>query len=211
MGIELVGGKDANAARELDAEIRALVQRGEVNLAAQRLVARYGNEIASFLVARLRDVDDGRDAYGTFAEDLLRGLSGFEFRCSVRVWAYTIARNAANRTAMGKHRLRKARVSEHPSVLELAATARRSTAHHLRTDTKNRVRALRHRLELEDQTILMLHVDRDMSFAELAVIVGGPDLAADQVQREAMRLRKRFQRIKEQLRRFAIEEGIILP
>ena len=146
-----------------------------------------------------------------FTEDLLRGLSGFGFRCSVRVWAYTIARNAANRMATTKHRRGKARVSDHPSVLELAATVRRSTAHHLRTDTKNRVRALRDRLTLEDQTILMLHVDRDMSFAELAVIMRGPDLGQDEVQREAMRLRKRFQRIKEQLRQLAVEEGIIRP
>ena len=81
MGIELVPGKPISDAVAFDADLRTLVERGDVKLAAQRLIARYGDEICSFLVARMRDVDDGRDAYGMFTEDLLRGLAGFGF-CS---------------------------------------------------------------------------------------------------------------------------------
>jgi DNA-directed RNA polymerase specialized sigma24 family protein len=82
-----------------DAEpsIRAAWDAQDFQSAATRALEAYGQEILSFLIARLRAASDGEEAFSIFAEDFWKGLPGFGSRCSVRGWMYTLARNAANR------------------------------------------------------------------------------------------------------------------
>ena len=59
----------------------------------------------------------------------------------------------------------------------------------------------------EDQELLLLRVDRELEFSEIAMILlsdgDSPDEAA--VARESARLRKRFQLLKERLRKRWLE------
>jgi hypothetical protein len=56
-----------------------------------------------------------------------------------------------------------------------------------------------------------LHVDRDLTFAELAVVLTGEPLEGVLLEREVARLRKRFERVKRQLRKWASEDGLFAP
>jgi RNA polymerase sigma-70 factor, ECF subfamily len=194
-------------------EILAAFEAGDLHRAAHLIVTRYGQDVLGFMIARLRSTEEGREAFAVFSEDLWRGLGGFEFRCSVRCWVYTLARNAANRHAQSRARRpsRNLPLSQHPSALLRAATVAGSTDPALRSDTKRRVRALRERLALEDETLLMLHVDRGLPWRELAQVLHGGTLTDDALARETLRVRKRFERIKVQLRRLACEDGLIEP
>ncbi|MDB4972426.1 MAG: DNA-directed polymerase sigma-70 factor [Myxococcaceae bacterium] len=194
-------------------EIRTALDLGDLHRAAHLIVARYGQDVLGFLIARLRSTEEGREVFAVFSEDLWRGLGGFAFRCSVRCWVYTVARNAANRHALSKARRpsRNLPLSQHPSALLHAATQASSTALALRSDTKRRVRALRERLSLEDQTLLMLHVDRGLAWRELAQVMHGGTLSDAALERETVRVRKRFERIKARLRRLACADGLIEP
>ena len=81
---------------------------------------------------------------------------------------------------------------------------------YLKTEVKDRMQELRRRLPAEDQQILILRVSRKLSWTELAIVLGDSGLTATDVelQREATRLRKRFQLAKDRLRELARQEGL---
>lgn len=196
----------------LEQEIQAAWTAGRLDEAATRTLLGYGNEILGFLNARLGSDSDGREVFSTFAEDFWTGLANFKWRCSMRVWVYTLARNAANRYT--KHPQRRAErnleLSPHDQHAELMANVRTITQRYRRTETKDRFQALRAQLDPEDQMLLILRVDRGMTFRDLAFAMTG-NLELDDValEREVARLRKAFERVKTELRHMASAQGLI--
>jgi RNA polymerase sigma-70 factor (ECF subfamily) len=172
----------------------------------------YGNEILGFLNVRLRSESDGREVFSIFAEDFWTGLGQFNWRCSMRVWAYTLARHAANRYARHPQRraARNLGLSRPGLFLDVVASVRSTTKLYQRTATKDQFKAMREQLDPEDQMLLMLRVDRGMAFRDLVFTMTG-DMQLDDValEREAARLRKSFERIKTELRRMAKAQGLI--
>ena len=71
------------------------------------------------------------------------------------------------------------------------------------------MRLLRDHLPTDDQTLLILRVDRDLSWNEVALVMtyDGEAPTDDRVKRESARLRKRFELVKDRLRTLAEEEG----
>jgi RNA polymerase sigma-70 factor (ECF subfamily) len=194
---------------EIERAIRQLWENGAFDRAATRAIEAYGNEIARFLGSRFTNAADAQDVFATFCEDFWGGLPGFSWRCTLRGWAYTLARHAELRL--------KTSAAHRRSVLvtipdpELPACAHTTTAPYVRTDVKDKFRAIRSRLAEEDQTILVLRVDRDLGWRDIAHVLGGPDApaTAEDPQREEARIRKRFQIIKEKLRQWAADDGLL--
>jgi RNA polymerase sigma-70 factor (ECF subfamily) len=172
----------------------------------------YGDEIYGFLIDRLRSPSEAADVFGQFAEDLWRGLPNFQWRSTIRVWAYSVARNAANRhvRAPGRRPGRAVPLSQAPEVAAMAEVIRTRTERHLRSEVKSAVRALRDRLSEDERLLLCLRVDKDLSWSEIACAfeddVPGDD--AD-VAIAAARMRQRFAAIKRRLRRMSIEAGLL--
>ncbi len=202
---------DANDDREL--AIRLAFDRGDFDDSATLMLELYSGEILGFLIARSKSASDADEVFAMFAEDLWKGLPGFGWRCSARGWAYTLARNAANRWATSPHNRpgRHETLSRHAQVSKLIDRARTATRPYLRTDVKDEMRALREELPPDDQTLLILRVDRKLSWEELAIVMCDETDAADAAgrARDASRLRKRFERIKDRLRARAREEGLL--
>jgi RNA polymerase sigma-70 factor (ECF subfamily) len=175
---------------------------GQLEDVATAVVKGYGPEILNFLAARLRDSAKAHDAFSMFCEDLWVGLPKFAWRCSARTWSYTLARHnrASHNVALTC-----------PQVLSaLAEQVRTTTQVYQRTDVKDRFRALRDKLDLEEQTLLMLRVERAMSWREIALTLSGDvDLADEAIARESARLRKAFERVKTEVKRLAEEEGLL--
>jgi RNA polymerase sigma-70 factor (ECF subfamily) len=200
------------AARTRDAELRGRVEAGDLRGAACRFLELHGGEILAFLVVRLRDPAAASEVFSQFTEDLWRGLPGFRWTTTLRSWAYSLARNAANRFQVSRRR--RELVLAHPSDLpERAQERRSSTAPYLRTELKRRVRALRDRLPVDDQLLLVLRIDKRLSWHELAAVFSGEGEALEPAARTrwAARLRQRFATVKERLRALAEEEGLIDP
>jgi RNA polymerase sigma-70 factor, ECF subfamily len=196
-----------------EASIRAACEAHDLNLAATLTLDLYGRELLGFLIARLRDLDRGEEAFAMLAEDLWKGLPSFAWRCSMRGWAYSLARNAANRLLRApqqrpKHNLP---LPTQDKLVELVQRARSATQAFQRTDVKDRVRAMREGLQPDDQMLLNLHVDRGLAWRELAVALHdeGERLEGEALEREAARLRKRFERLKIELKRMAKQQGLI--
>jgi RNA polymerase sigma-70 factor (ECF subfamily) len=203
---------DADPSTVSEELIRHACDTNDVRTAASLALRLYHAEIASFLAWRLRSPSDGHEAFSMFAEDLWAGLSSFEWRCSLRVWMYALARNAATRYATSPHmRFERRLIGDAQDQLsEILETVRTQTRVYQRTDMKNRVRALRDKLDPDDQMLLVLRVDRGLSWRDLALAVSGnADLDEESLKRESARLRQCFQRIKEELRRLAREQGLL--
>ncbi len=196
-----------------EASIRTACEARDFGLATARAFEAYGSEILSYLIARLRSHGDGEEAFSMFAEDLCQALPAFEFRCSVRGYLYTLARNAGNRyaTAPQNRRERNLPISAQASLSAVVERARSETALHKRTEVRDKLRALREQLPEEDQTLLILHVDRALPWSDIAMVMheSGTALAGEALARESARLRKRFERVKAELKSLAIEEGLL--
>jgi RNA polymerase sigma-70 factor (ECF subfamily) len=174
--------------------------------AATLAIREYGPEVLGFLVAVLRSNEEAAEVFAQFCEDLWAGLPRFRWESSMRTWAYALARHAAFAFRRDPLRRRGVALSDHPEVGEIEARARTATATYLRSDAKSRVARLRASLEPDDQTLLILRIDRQMSWNDIAVVMGGDDDV--EVSRCAATLRKRFERVKDRLRVALASEGM---
>jgi RNA polymerase sigma-70 factor (ECF subfamily) len=196
-------------APESEEELVELIRGGAFERAATRALERYGEELYGFLVNLVGNESDALEVYSQVGEDLWNGLPSFGQRCSIRTWLYVLAHHAAARFRRSPWN-RAARRAGDSRLDDVIARTRSRTQPWLRTDVKDGFAALRESLELEDRTLLILRVDRDLSWKDVARVTlddDSPDEAA--LRREVNRLSKRFQLLKEELRRRARETGLI--
>jgi len=190
-----------------EAELRALLEARDLAGTATRALALYGPELYGFLINLLGAESDAAEVFAQLAEDLWRGLGTFGGRCSVRTWMYLLARHAAARFRRSPWQRATGNSSRLDSVV---AEARSRTQPWLRTDVKDKWRALRESLDPDDRTLLVLRVDRDLDWNDIALVMLSHDEAADaEVRREAARLRKRYHLLKDELRERARAAGLI--
>jgi RNA polymerase sigma-70 factor (ECF subfamily) len=140
-----------------------------------------------------------------------RGLPKFAWAASARTWTYAIARQASlrwRRDAKGRVRRNVPLTGE---ASRLVAEVRTRTVTFLRTDRRDALTRLRDELPPEDRELLVLRVDRDLAWNDLARVLaedeGEPDEAT--LKREAARLRKRFQLVKEKLVAMGRKQGLL--
>jgi RNA polymerase sigma-70 factor, ECF subfamily len=192
---------------DVEDRFRSLVEAGDLRAAGAAAVEGYGPEVLGFLVTFLRSEADAAEAFAQACEDLWTGLPRFERRSSLRTWFYVLARHAAARLRRSPHqRHRRAAVSE---VSLVAEGVRSRTLPFLRTEVKDRFAAIRDALPEEDRALLVLRVDRNMSWNEIARVLLTGEPSSEAVTREAARLRKRFQVVKDDIRARAREVGLI--
>lgn len=191
-----------------EAAIREAHARRDLEAAARLGLERYRTELLSFLYARLRSEADAHEVFAQLTEDLWRGIEGFRWQCSFRTWLYTLARHAAVRfeRSPANQATRRRALS---GVPEPVASERTRTRPYLRTEVKMRVAALRESLTPEEQTLLVLRVDRGMSWEDVARVLHDGEPDAEALRRHAQSLRQRFQKLKTRLRDRARAEGLL--
>jgi RNA polymerase sigma-70 factor (ECF subfamily) len=190
-----------------DERLKALVQAGRVNDAVTEAIATYGPEIYSLLSSIHRGHDGADDAFALFCENVWKGLAAFQGRSSFRTWAYTVAWHASSRVRERQMSRREVQISD-SHVAALAAQIKTDTSSRLRAEKRNRLRELRETLPADDQLLLVLRVERELEWRDLARVMN-PDTELDDeaAQRESARLRKRFQAVKERLRALIHEDS----
>ncbi len=194
--------------RSMD-EVEELVRAGAFDRAATLALETYGSELYGFLINVLGKEPDAAEVFLQLGEDLWRGLPAFGFHASIRTWLYVLARNAAARYVRSPWQQRGRRASD-AQLEDVIARSRSGTAPWLRTEVKDRVRALREALDPDDRTLLILRVDRQLAWADVARVTLGTDAPSDAaLARETMRVTKRFQLIKDRLKRLAREAGML--
>ena len=201
-------GSGPHPSDELEAGVRALLAAGDVDGAATRALEHYGPELYGFLRAIARDDDLASDAFALASEQLWKNLARFRWEASLRTWAYQLFRHALYQVRTDPRR-RPDRNLPLSIVTSIANAQRSMTAPYQRTEVKEGLRALREALDPLDHEILVLRLDRAMSWKDIARTVGEPGDSAAAVEQRAASLRKRFERAKAQLRELAVERGLL--
>ena len=191
------------AAPDPEAELRELHAAERYGEAATLVLERYGRELMTYLVAIARSETDAAEAFSQFTEDLWRGLPRFRWQSMARTWCYTLARNALFRVRRTAKRRGGAAIalSDAPELARAAEQVRTATLTYLRTQVKDELAALRERLSPDDQAILILRIDRKLSWLDVARALTDEDEPSDaELSRRSATLRKRFGRIKSELK-----------
>jgi RNA polymerase sigma-70 factor (ECF subfamily) len=168
----------------------------------EEVLQDHGAEIFGWMLATLSSDTDAADAFSLFSEDLWKSLARHQGRCSMRTWCYMLARCAVSRVLEARAGGRTVALSDAP-ISGVAAQVREVTLSYLRTDVKQRVRSLREQLDPDDQMLLVLRVDKDLGWRDIAIVMFGDGASDPDLARHAARLRKRFERVKTQLRELA--------
>ena len=190
----------------VEARIRAAADAQRWADAVTAAIAAYGDELLGYLVGVTRSQTDAADAFSILAEDLWKGLPKFRWECTLRTWAYGLARHALARIKRDPHR-KRARPLDDAQVEALVEQVRSRTATFLRTETRDRIAKLRAALDPDDQTLLILRVNRGLAWRDIARVLlpDGEEPTAAALDKRAAALRKRFERLKTDLKARAAE------
>jgi RNA polymerase sigma-70 factor (ECF subfamily) len=197
----------------LERDIRSRCQKDDFAGAATAAIRGFGPEIYGFLVGFHRSEQDAAEVFSIVTERIWHGLPRFDWTCSFRTWAYTIARNAS--LTYQEDALRRAReqvpLSQSPEVARLADHVRTETARFLQSETKDRFAALRESLTVEERMLLSLRVDRELGWGDLVHVLhdGAEPPSGEAMRRESAKMRKRFQSLKAKLAELARREGLL--
>jgi RNA polymerase sigma-70 factor (ECF subfamily) len=186
-----------------EAKVLASLDAGDVKGAATEAIRGYGPQVLGYLTAVLKDEDDARDVFSQFAEDLWRGLPGFRRECSLRAWAFKVAWHAASRHARDPYR-RRHRPILTTEASKIAASVRSTMSTYAPGGRADRLLKLREALDPEEQTLLILRVDKGLSWEDVAQV-----LSTEGTPVASAALRKRFERLKDKLARLAKEQGLL--
>jgi RNA polymerase sigma-70 factor (ECF subfamily) len=196
---------------DVERQVRSACERQDWAAAATAALRGYGAELFGFLVNVLGDRSAAEEAFSDTARDLWQGMPGFRWQASFRSWAYAIARHAASHHR-ARQRLAVEPLSQHPEAEALPQPARTGTAPFLRTSVKLAAAQLREALSADDRALLVLRIDRQLSWEEVAQALADPAAAAaegEALRRAAAAARKRFQRVKDSLREQARAKGLL--
>lgn len=201
-------GKDSKAAAGLDERVRELVEAGDVSGAVSKVVRDLGPEILGFLSRVMGNDDDADEVFAAVSHRLWRSLAAFQWNSSLRTWVHVIAHNEMQRFRKDAKRHVHARISELASVLAAVKTETRGRQLSALEHTISR---LREELPEQDRAILVLRIDRALPWDEIALAFSeDPERCSpEERQREAARLRKRFQLVRDRLAKRARAEGLL--
>jgi len=205
----MANGECSSHSAGLDERVRELLASGNATQAVTQTLRSLGPEVLGFLSGVLGNDADADEVFASTSERLWRSLGMFQWRCSLRTWTYVIARNEIERFRRGARRREGlGSISDLEGVVAAVRTETRSA---LRSEKFAELVRLRNELPVEDRTLLVLRVDRDLAWDEIALaFVEQPETCTDEERkREAARLRKRFQLIRERLAARAREAGLM--
>jgi len=204
-------GEDRTPAEQrldIERELRARVEAGELERATTLAITSYGPELLGYLQAMSRDDDLASEAFSIACEQLWKHLARFRWDASLRTWLYQVARNALTRLRRTPG-LRAERNVPLSLVTSIAEVQRQSTAIYQRTESKNALRELREALDPADHELLLLRLDRGMSWKDIARATSEEELSPATLTSRAAMLRKRYERVKAELRAKAIAAGLL--
>jgi hypothetical protein len=81
-------------------DVWLLCQARDYDAAATAALRAHGPEVMRFLRSSHKSEDDAADVFSVFAEDLWRSMMTFAWECSLRTWAYVLARRASFRALL---------------------------------------------------------------------------------------------------------------
>jgi RNA polymerase sigma-70 factor (ECF subfamily) len=184
----------------LESRIAASIAASRFAEAATEALRGFGPELLGYLIGTCGNDDLGHDAFAELCERMWKGLPQFRGECSFRAWCYRIARSVCLDQKKRAHRHRERPALSHEiSAVAMNVASTRPT--YLRSEIRDRFADVRAALDDDEQALLVLRLDRNLSWPEIAAIF------AEGAPIDPATLRKRFERIKRRLRDVLLREG----
>lgn len=190
---------------ELEAEVRKHCEGGDVHAATTAAIQGYGPEVMGLLVVLVGKVDAG-EVFADVCVRIWKGLATFRWESSLRTWIYVLARRASAgyRKEMAMRGQKHVPLSQVPEIDEMIVRVRTTLISKLGAQTeKSRAERLREQLTADEQILLTLRLDRNLEWNEIVTVLHEDTDGDVDVVKEAAALRKRFERIKEKLKKLA--------
>jgi RNA polymerase sigma-70 factor, ECF subfamily len=185
----------------LEESVRALLEAGRADEAVTAVIREMGASIRGYLYA-LHGDDDGADVHATWEEAVWKGLAGFRFEGSLRSWVYSVAWVASARFYRDGWRRRRVRLATSAASHLAAPPKSGSTLRH----EEAKLDELRRELAPADHTLLILRLDRELTYEEIGRVLSQGSRRVTPVA-----LRKRYERLKANLAAEARRRGFIEP
>jgi len=189
-------------AEELDRLVRERLATGGPDGAATALIETLGPAILRYLRSMLRVEEDAADAFSQWSENVWTGLPSFRGESSLKTWGYRLAWNAAQNLRNEAWRKRGQRLATgQASALAMSIQTKSVVVVERQRQALEELRAA---LSDEDRSLLVLRLDQQLSWNEVAEV-----LAAEGKRIEPATLMKRFERVKTRLGELARERGLL--
>ncbi len=185
---------------EPDALATTLLAAGRSRAAAEEVIRAHGPRMRSYLRSVLREPDLADDAYSLWSEWVFAAIRRYEGAASLRTWAYGVAHNAARRVRADAFRRRRCPLSQAGAS---RAAAQSSSSARRRERAARALDGIRARLSLDDQGLLALRFHHGLDWEAVAAILSYERPVSSAA------FRKRFERLKERVRRLAREAGAL--
>ena len=189
-------------AEELDRLVRERLATDGPDGAATALIEALGPAILRYLRSMLRVEEDAADAFSQWSENVWTGLPSFRGESSLKTWGYRLAWNAAQNLRNEAWRKRGQRLATgQASALAMSIQTKSVVVVERQRQALEELRAA---LSEEDRSLLVLRLDQQLSWNEVAEV-----LAAEGKRIEPATLMKRFERVKARLGELARERGLL--
>jgi DNA-directed RNA polymerase specialized sigma24 family protein len=162
----------------------------------------HGPELFGFLVAVVDDVEGAAVVYADVSRRVATELETFRWRYPLRTWLYAVARRE-----LRERRLRRRLPPQPPANVDDGRVAASAPC----APSTGAIAAIRRALSEEEREILILRVDRQLDWLELAITTLGDGVPADSLATMARFLRARVGAIIARVERVAVEHRILRP
>ncbi len=189
-------------AEELDRLVRERLAAGGPDGAATALIEALGPAILRYLRSMLRVEEDAADAFSQWSENVWTGLASFRGESSLKTWGYRLAWNAAQNLRNEAWRRRGQRLATgQASALAMSIQTKSVVVVERQRQALEELRAA---LSEDDRSLLVLRLDQQLSWNEVAEV-----MAADGKPVDPATLMKRFERVKAKLGELARARGLL--
>jgi RNA polymerase sigma-70 factor (ECF subfamily) len=182
--------------------VRERLAAGDGAGAATALIEALGPAILRYLRSMLRVEEDAADAFSQWSENVWTGLPGFRGEASLKTWSYRLAWNAAQNLRDQAWNRRGQRLATGQASALAQSIRTRSVV--VVERQRQALDQLREALSDEDRSLLVLRLDQQLSWNEVAEV-----LAAEGARVDPATLSKRFERIKTRLGELARARGLL--
>ena len=181
------------SANEVEAALIAKAQRGDRE-AMHRLLSPWNDRVFSFLLTLLRNRSDAEDAAQETFLRVVKGLPGYEHSGQFQAWIFRIARNQAALTATRKQRTEARESAVETEVLNDFPMSANDDAE--TDDRAQQLRAAVNDLPAAEREVVLLRLDEDLKFREIAERTRSP------LNTVLGRMRNAMRRLHDQLQHF---------
>lgn len=196
-----VAASDHSVGTTLEREIEAHASGQRWADATTVAILGYGQELFGFLLTASESRAEAEDTFADLCERMWRKLPEFAWRSTFRTWAYVIARRLLLDRRRQTHARARREVAWSDVPTAQIAAAVRATIESSARDDEDRMALVRSLLDEDERALLVLRVERRMSWPEIVQILTDAGDDAERIDRESARLRKQFARAKDRLRK----------